>query len=423
MRREIKRNTFDKRDALTRHYSELIRKVQLGIPEIPDSRKEVLDAILEDLLRVIKSNKPVCLAFISEQNALRTQFAQIWGVLLQRFHSFKMLHVRSGGTNPTEISPQILPVCNSLGIPLLMPTEHLFRESAGDEGATDTDLIEQALIEGQNSLNLILDHARNSEQLLSKSVRRMGFPRTQTIAVLLSPEVRGEVEQLNGLRIHELPFPKLPEPRFDHQELEELIDYFMKIGTDLAYLFFRLQEREPRRILSDQNRWMLDKEIAKMIRMLDTATLAEEAELWNNLKTLPINWTLYFNQLYSQFNTNRGRYRLLSFILPMQYDQDKEELAMQAIADKNVDLRTFGFEMLALGQNPARLPQIRARLVDKSSKTRFEAALCIRAIEMKDPMIFNLNELSWFDRLLHRIHDKRMSRKYIPPADPPSIFK
>lgn len=78
----------------------------LDVNEIPDDRKTMLLALREFIKIKKYNNRPIILNFICTHNSRRSHLAQIWANTMAEYFGIK-IHSYSGGTEATEVYPQI----------------------------------------------------------------------------------------------------------------------------------------------------------------------------------------------------------------------------------------------------------------------------------------------------------------------------
>jgi protein-tyrosine-phosphatase len=93
----------------------IIKKIEKHLHNIPSKRKEILDQIVGSIKICQENNQPVQLMFVCTHNSRRSQFGQIWALILADFYGIE-LTAYSGGTEVTKVHPTVIDVFKRLGV-------------------------------------------------------------------------------------------------------------------------------------------------------------------------------------------------------------------------------------------------------------------------------------------------------------------
>jgi arsenate reductase len=92
-----------------------IKRMEVNLHNIPSKRKEILDQIVGSIKTCQENNQPVQLMFVCTHNSRRSQFGQIWALILADFYGVG-LTAYSGGTEVTKVHPTVIDVFKRLGV-------------------------------------------------------------------------------------------------------------------------------------------------------------------------------------------------------------------------------------------------------------------------------------------------------------------
>ena len=87
----------------------------LAPEEIPQSRKEILQPLVEYLQEKIAANQVVNLNFICTHNSRRSHLAQVWAQCIARYFQLNTVYCYSSGTEATALYPEIVAALTQAG--------------------------------------------------------------------------------------------------------------------------------------------------------------------------------------------------------------------------------------------------------------------------------------------------------------------
>jgi arsenate reductase len=93
----------------------------LDITTLSDDRKIILDSFSTYLQGRIHLKKPIYLNFICTHNSRRSVLAQVWFQAVSRFYDIPLIYCFSGGTEATEIYPEIINTLQKVGFETTIP--------------------------------------------------------------------------------------------------------------------------------------------------------------------------------------------------------------------------------------------------------------------------------------------------------------
>ena len=86
-----------------------------SIPDIPDSRKELLHTLSQYIIERKQQGTPVHLNFICTHNSRRSHISQIWAVTAAAYFDLDDIHCYSGGTEATAFNPRAVAAMERAG--------------------------------------------------------------------------------------------------------------------------------------------------------------------------------------------------------------------------------------------------------------------------------------------------------------------
>jgi len=92
-----------------------INALEAEVEEISLQRKRILDQIITYIRKQQSNNQTVQLMFVCTHNSRRSQFGQIWALILADFYGIE-LTAYSGGTEVTKVHPTVIDVFKRLGV-------------------------------------------------------------------------------------------------------------------------------------------------------------------------------------------------------------------------------------------------------------------------------------------------------------------
>lgn len=92
-----------------------IKALEAEVEEISLQRKRILDQIITYIRKQQSNNQTVQLMFVCTHNSRRSQFGQIWALILADFYGVQ-LTAYSGGTEVTKVHPTVIDVFKRLGV-------------------------------------------------------------------------------------------------------------------------------------------------------------------------------------------------------------------------------------------------------------------------------------------------------------------
>lgn len=108
-------------------YKELEHIIHKFIGEaekIPDSRKQVLEALKEYIVRKCKDNETALLVFICTHNSRRSHLAQVWGSTTAKYFGLaEQIKAYSGGTEETAFHPNAIEALETQGFKIITPKD------------------------------------------------------------------------------------------------------------------------------------------------------------------------------------------------------------------------------------------------------------------------------------------------------------
>lgn len=134
---------------------------------------------------------------------------------------------------------------------------------------------------------------------------------------------------------------------------------------------------------------LLEPEILKLIKKLDTTKSSEQEEYWEQLKKLNIDIPKYFLQAYQTFKKSQGRIHLVfSCIKHARTNENAFQLGILALADKATLVRYRAACILAYSLRDDAIPHLEKNLAHPDKETQKDAERAIRAIKSKNHHIF-----------------------------------
>ncbi len=88
---------------------------KLSFSEIPESRKAILQSLIDSIQQKNKADGNVNLNFICTHNSRRSHLAQVWAQTMVRFYGLESVSCYSGGTEATALFPKIAETLENSG--------------------------------------------------------------------------------------------------------------------------------------------------------------------------------------------------------------------------------------------------------------------------------------------------------------------
>jgi len=135
--------------------SEYIEKARVGIGQIPESRKPILDQIVAFVQDQQAAGLPVNLVFICTHNSRRSHFGQVWAATLAHHFGLDGIRTYSGGTETTAFNPRAVAALERIGFQIENPgggNPHYFVKFSDDAEALEafSKVYDDATIPGDN---------------------------------------------------------------------------------------------------------------------------------------------------------------------------------------------------------------------------------------------------------------------------------
>jgi protein-tyrosine-phosphatase len=109
-----------------------IERLSNDLASISTSRKKILNQIINAIIEKLKTEKPVQLMFVCTHNSRRSQFGQIWSILLADQYGVDF-EVYSGGTEVTKVYPGVIHVFQQLGVKINPSENQRYNLRVGDK--------------------------------------------------------------------------------------------------------------------------------------------------------------------------------------------------------------------------------------------------------------------------------------------------
>jgi protein-tyrosine-phosphatase len=186
-----------------------IERLSKDLATISASRKKILDQIINAIKEKLKTEKPVQLMFVCTHNSRRSQFGQIWSILLADHYGVDF-EVYSGGTEVTKVYPAVIHVFQQLGVKLNPSENQRYNLSVG----------------GKNT------------PIYSKRYDDHNNPKQDFIAIMTCSEARDNCPFISGcdLRIA-LPYEDPKEYDVSAKEKSAYENTSNQIARELIYVF------------------------------------------------------------------------------------------------------------------------------------------------------------------------------------------
>ncbi|HAA15064.1 MAG TPA: protein-tyrosine-phosphatase [Cytophagales bacterium] len=117
--------------------TEYVEKAMAGIGQIPESRKPILNQVVDFVQNQKAESLPVNLVFICTHNSRRSHFGQIWAATMADYFGLEGIRTYSGGTETTAFNPRAVAALERIGFQIDNPggenPHYLVRFSDGAE--------------------------------------------------------------------------------------------------------------------------------------------------------------------------------------------------------------------------------------------------------------------------------------------------
>ena len=134
---------------------------------------------------------------------------------------------------------------------------------------------------------------------------------------------------------------------------------------------------------------MTPSEIRALVKRLDTASVRDREEVWEQLRTLGAAVAPYLAEAYPAFRKAQGRVALVFYSLRYaRMSEDVFRLGVQALSDKATLVRYRACGLLAYSLRADAIPYLKTLLDHKDAPTVEDARAAIDAISRKNHHYF-----------------------------------
>lgn len=88
---------------------------EISHTDVPESRKEVLQPLIEFVREKVSGREQVRLNFICTHNSRRSHLSQVWAQTMAAYFTIPKVYCYSGGTEATAVFPMVLETLQDLG--------------------------------------------------------------------------------------------------------------------------------------------------------------------------------------------------------------------------------------------------------------------------------------------------------------------
>ena len=199
---------------------ELKKSIQTALDEeISKERKEVLDVLVEYIIKKRTENSVVNLNFICTHNSRRSHLSQAWAQALAYYFNIKNVFCYSGGTETTALFPMAAKTLENTGFDI------------------------QTIADGSNPIYAI-KYSDNEHPIIgySKKFDSKFNPKSDFAAILTCSSADQDCPFIAGAEVR-IPITFEDPKAFDHtpQQTKKYQERSLQIATDLKYVFSKIK--------------------------------------------------------------------------------------------------------------------------------------------------------------------------------------
>lgn len=191
----------------------------VNIEAITDSRKEILQTLVDFIQQKVDQQEEVRLNFICTHNSRRSHLAQVWSETMAYRFGIEKVFCYSGGTETTALFPMVIETLQNSGFQIAK------------------------LSEGLNPIHSI-KYAENEHPIIgfSKKWDNDFNPKSGFAAIMTCSQADEDCPFIAGAE-KRIPIPFEDPKKFDNtpQQTEEYNERNLQIATELFYVFSKIQ--------------------------------------------------------------------------------------------------------------------------------------------------------------------------------------